>query len=228
MYVSFARAPDASAQGLPHPQHVVVLNIRPTPHRADALCYADMAQRDDDISHDIPAAQHDTPAAQHDTPNDISRYTVPEAAQALGISPEAVRNRLSRGTLKSVKESGTVYVLLDADMAQPTGGIPPGTPTDKSRYTTDTPHGMSGENAARSLLSAKDETIRVLREQLEAEREANRENRRIIAGLVQRVPELEATPEPREAPETASGGMEGVEVPIAEEKRSWWRKMFGA
>ena len=29
-----------------------------------------------------------------------------------------------------------------------------------------------------------------LREQLKEEREANRENRRIIAGLVQRVPEL--------------------------------------
>jgi hypothetical protein len=33
---------------------------------------------------------------------------------------------------------------------------------------------------------------------------ANRENRRIIAGLVQRVPELEAAPEPRELPQTAS------------------------
>jgi hypothetical protein len=41
-------------------------------------------------------------------------------------------------------------------------------------------------------VAAKDETINLLRSQLEAEREANRENRRIIAGLVQRVPGLEA------------------------------------
>jgi hypothetical protein len=45
---------------------------------------------------------------QGDTPRDISRLIVPEAARQLGISPEAVRNRLSRGTLKSVKEGGTV------------------------------------------------------------------------------------------------------------------------
>ncbi len=54
------------------------------------------------------------------------------------------------------------------------------------------------------MISAKDEAIRVLREQLEAEREASAELRRIVAGLVQRVPELEAPPEPREAPETTS------------------------
>jgi hypothetical protein len=45
-----------------------------------------------------------------------------------------------------------------------------------------------------------------LREQLDAERKANRENRRIIAGLVQRLPELEpaASSEPRESPESAT------------------------
>ena len=65
------------------------------------------------------------------------------------------------------------------------------TPNDTLRYTDCGSGDISGEAA--SLISAKDETIRVLSEQLEAEREANRENRRIIAGLVQRVSELEAS-----------------------------------
>ena len=129
-----------------------------------------------------------------DKSSDISRLAVPEAAQALGISPEAVRNRLSRGTLKSEKENGSVYVLLQtSNMPRSTAD----TPNDTSRCTNGGSGDISGEAA--SLVSAKDETIRVLSEQLEAEREANRENRRIIAGLVQRVPELEASPSSEKA-----------------------------
>ena len=107
------------------------------------------------------------------TPQGVSPLTVPEAARALGISPEAVRNRLSRGTLNSEKENGTVYVLLPADRGQCTD--------DRSRYTADIPDGTSrriGDTSndilrdSASLMSAKDETIRVLSEQLEAERTA--------------------------------------------------------
>jgi hypothetical protein len=46
------------------------------------------------------------------------RYTVSEAADMLGITTGAVRNRLSRGTLRKTRESGTVYVLLPADMSR--------------------------------------------------------------------------------------------------------------
>ena len=164
----------------------------------------------------------DTPP---DTPADISRFTVPEAARALGISPEAVRNRLSRGTLDSIKENGTVYVLLENDMARSTTD----TPNDRPRSTAGTPGDTPDAHVA--LVAAKDETINLLRSQLEAEREANRENRRIIAGLVQRVPELEA---PRNGHETATvepdreqhrpsteGPQEGTG------RRSWWRTWFG-
>ena len=43
-YKSRLHAPQAaSAQCLPHPQHVVVLNIRPTPRRTDELSLAFMA-----------------------------------------------------------------------------------------------------------------------------------------------------------------------------------------
>jgi hypothetical protein len=169
----------------------------------------------------------DTPP---DTPTDISRLTVPEAARALGISPEAVRNRLSRGTLDSVKENGTVYVLLEADMARSTAD----TANDRPRSTADRPGDTPDAHAA-ALVAAKDETIDLLRSQLEAEREANRENRRIIAGLVQRVPELEA---PRNGRETATAeGAQGAEhqpategpheAPERRAEQSRWRRWFG-
>ncbi len=44
----------------------------------------------------------------------MSRYTVEEAAGALGMTIGAVRHRLSKGNLRSVEEHGTVYVLLPA------------------------------------------------------------------------------------------------------------------
>jgi hypothetical protein len=53
-------------------------------------------------------------------------------------------------------------------------------------------------------MSAKDETIGVLKAQLEAERAAGAELRRIVATLVQRVPEPEVAQEPREGHTTVS------------------------
>jgi DNA repair exonuclease SbcCD ATPase subunit len=38
---------------------------------------------------------------------------VPQAAQALGITEGAIRGRLKRGTLRSHREAGTVYVVLE-------------------------------------------------------------------------------------------------------------------
>src|ERR671911_684721 len=91
------------------------------------------------------------------TPPGISRLTVPEAARALGISPEAIRNRLSRRTLNSVKEDGTVYVLLEADRLRHTDDTSDGTPRsadNRFRYTDDTTGDIPRD--ADSLISAKD------------------------------------------------------------------------
>jgi hypothetical protein len=41
------------------------------------------------------------------------RLTVPQAAQVLGITEGAVRGRIKRGTLRSHREAGTVYVVLE-------------------------------------------------------------------------------------------------------------------
>jgi excisionase family DNA binding protein len=143
--------------------------------------------------------------------------TVAEAAEALGISQEAVRMRIKRGTLRSERRDGRVFVLLG-----------PYRPGDQ---TTDRP----GEQGA--LISAKDDLIVTLREQLQAERQAHAEARRIIAGLVERIPpQLEAPPEAREttvpaseAPDRGAGRSqeEASESAQANPGRGFWARLFG-
>jgi excisionase family DNA binding protein len=144
------------------------------------------------------------------------KLTVQEAAEVLGTSVDAVRMRVRRGSLESEKDpDGRVYVWVDSDQSE-------------------TKPGLNGEST--TLISAKDETIRVLSEQLEAEREANRENRRIIAALTQRIPELEApaSPEPSgasdsvfEEPERAEPRSATGSAQEGAERVSWWRRVFG-
>jgi hypothetical protein len=93
-----------------------------------------------------------------------------EAAEVLGTSVDAVRMRIRRGSLELDKEPGNrVHVRGDSDSAE-------------TKLRPD------GETTV--LVFAKVDPIHVLCEQIEAEREASREARRIIAGLVQRIPEL--------------------------------------
>jgi len=139
---------------------------------------------------------------------------VAEAAEILGISAEAVRGRIRRGTLPVEREAGTVYVLLDTA----TGSR---TTSDQSRTTAD----QSGDRT--------DLLISELQDRVRSLEEANRENRRIIAALTSRIPAIEA---PQEAPDS-SDTVE--EEPQREEphpatgeaqegaRRPWWRRMFG-
>ncbi len=142
-----------------------------------------------------------------------------EASEVLGVTVEAVRGRIKRGTLEHERDSGTVYVLLHADQ-MPTGPRPGvDQPTDR----------LQSDSSA--LISAKDETITTLREQLQAERQAHAEARRIIAGLVERIPPaIEAPREAREAPETVAEESERAEHYSAARgtqeatRRPWWRR----
>ena len=149
------------------------------------------------------------------------RLTVQEAAEVLGTSVDAVRMRVRRGTLESEKDpDGRVHVWVNGD-------------------STETRPRLDGEPSA--LISAKDETIRVLSEQLESEREARRRADTIIAQLTQanaalaaRVPELEAPQKSPEAAETVEDEPERTDfrpsVGEVEEgaQRPWWRRVFGS
>jgi excisionase family DNA binding protein len=141
------------------------------------------------------------------------RLTVQEAAEVLGTSVDAVRMRVRRGSLQSEKDpDGRVYVWMDGD-------------------SSETKPGLDSEPSM--LISAKDETIHILTQQLEAERRANEENRRIIAALTSRIPAIEAPPDERESPQTAQEEPEGAkprpDAPGGQEgvRRPWWRRVFG-
>jgi len=148
----------------------------------------------------------------------MSRYTVTQAADMLGISTGAVRNRLSRGTLRSVKEGGTVYVLLTPDI-----------PRDVKRDVDDTPGGIPHPEPD-ALTSELRDRLHYVEEQLEAERQAHAEARRLLMAALERIPpQLEA----RESPVAAEDASEGAEPRPApgetqeDVQRPWWRRMFG-
>jgi hypothetical protein len=148
-----------------------------------------------------------------------NRVSVYDAAEVMGVTVDAIRKRISRGTIPYERdEQGRVWVLLDTDQ-------------DAASKVHDTDQPQSDTTA---LISAKDEMIAALREQLEQANERDRENRRIIAALTSRIPQLEApaeTPEAYEAAEEQQGrGQPHADAPGAQEgaqPRSWWRRMLG-
>jgi len=156
----------------------------------------------------------DTSATGHTTGHGVGdRYNIPDAAKVLGLTEEAVRQRVKRGTLNSIKVDGKLYVLLE-----------PAATTDTS---TDQEQPVNDRSR---LVDTLESEITHLRRQLEQANERDRENRRIIAALTQRIPELEpaidVTPESRESPTTSSEEQGNGESPETE-KRSWWRRFFG-
>jgi hypothetical protein len=146
--------------------------------------------------------------------------TLRDAAQVLGISKEAVRKRVKRGTLPSdVGEDGRRYVYLDAG-GDDGGDVGP-------------PRRVPG--AVPGPYDPRDELIATLKEQLEAERNAHAETRRIAYTLAQRVPELEHPRDEAHGPETDAATTEGTETltdrvqaeTASSRPRSWWKRFFG-
>jgi hypothetical protein len=145
------------------------------------------------------------------------RILLKEAASALGISKDAVRQRIRRGTLRSDKgEDGRVYVYLDA-------------------YADDV-HADALRERGRDhdLVDELRDRVRYLERQVEEERDARRRADTLLARLMDRVPELESTSEARQSPETVEETPERAEprpdAPGPQEgtQRPWWRRMFGS
>src|SRR5215212_5464972 len=151
----------------------------------------------------------------HDQPPTSRRLTVQEAALLLGVTVDAVRGRIKRGTLESTKgEDGTVYVMVEE--------------TDQP---SDQPNGQSQPAADESgLVDHMQDQIDYLRRQLEVWQEEARRKDHIIAALTERIPELEpareASPEPSGAPVSQSDNGSNSDPPEQEERRSWWRRLF--
>ena len=126
--------------------------------------------------------------------------TVQQAADILGISTEATRQRIKRGTLPTERdEAGNVFVLLQA------GATNEHTNAD-STHTNDV--GTDDGTVLASLLESQQDQIEYLREALRTRDRELSEMRRLLAGALERIPELPppdtSSPEPRESPQTAS------------------------
>src|SRR5215213_9336895 len=155
-----------------------------------------------------------------DQPHDSDGTTVADAARVLGISEGAVRKRVERGKLSAERTpDGRLLVFLGA------------TTTDATHDTThDRLRPSRGDRYTRSL----EDQVEYLRRQLERRDEELREHRRLLAGLIERVPELEAAApqEPSEAPETVEEAPEKAEPHSATGgaqegmRRPWWRRVF--
>ena len=151
----------------------------------------------------------------------MRRLTINQAADQLGISADAIRGRIKRGTIAHEREGGRVYVLLDADRPRPGRDHPSDHPSDHP-----------GESDA--LTSQMQGRIDSLERQLEAERQAHGEARRIIAGLVERIPPAIEPPSVAPgSPEAGRDAGEGPPRPDAPEpqegaRRPWWRRWFGS
>ena len=154
------------------------------------------------------------------------RVSVDEAARALGLSVDAVRKRVQRGTIEHEKDAaGRVRILLDS-------------PDNASTLRDERPD-TTGQASA--LVAAKDETIEELRDrvrrlehELDTRNEEIRRRDHLLAAALERMPALEAPQEPRESPTPSPEASEGTtpqpereEAEETAQPRPWWRRIIG-
>jgi hypothetical protein len=149
----------------------------------------------------------------------VERLSVVEAAERLGVTRDAIHKRIRRGSIEHEQGAdGRFYVYVD-------------TSTSGLDLSVD-------ESKDESKVEVMERLIARLELELEQANERDRENRRIIAALTQRIPAIEAAPTemPPEAPGAATeqpgrvepqASVEGEESASERpEERSWWRRMF--
>jgi hypothetical protein len=131
------------------------------------------------------------------------RVSVDEAPALLGIEKGSVKKRIQRGKLRSEKDAtGTVYVYVNRSEAV----------QDKSQGQSQTDR----DELVEELRDRVHYLERVLQDEREARTEERRRHDTLMAQLVQRIPELEASSERRESPETAEEERERADpVPMS-------------
>jgi hypothetical protein len=175
----------------------------------------------------------------------VERLPVAQAAEVLGVTRDAIHKRIQRGTIDYEKgDDGRFYVFVDTSTQwlHSSKDTSTDTSTDESRV----------ESGA--LISEMRGRIEDLRAQLEAERQAHAEARRLLLSALEKIPPaIEAPSEPPESPTAATPQPGRVEpqAPLEEaqeapemhmpeagggplprdrqtpSERPWWRRMFG-
>jgi hypothetical protein len=144
------------------------------------------------------------------------RVDLQTAAELLGISSDAVRKRAKRGTIPyETGVDGKLYVWVDEASPGETDDYPD-EPTDRDQG--DLVAELRGQvDYLQGIIETRDRELS--------------EMRRLLAGALERIPEIEAPQEPRGARETPTEGEPGTETPAGDtgepRGRSWWRRFFG-
>jgi hypothetical protein len=167
--------------------------------------------------------RHDRQATAHNRQKTVRLVAVPEATEILGVTPDAVRSRLRRGKLRKDRdEDGTVLVALEVENDD-----------GRDRQADHSDRQATGQPTL-ALVEALQDQIDHLRKELDEAHQANRENRRLLAAALERIPEIEApqeaSGEQRESPVTSSevsgnGGVKG-NAEQSKERRSWLYRFF--
>ena len=128
-----------------------------------------------------------------DRPGDeMVRLNVAEAARRLGISEAGVRKRVQRGQLPHERaHDGRLFVWVS-----------PG----ETRHATSRDEAEESRDTA-PLIEEMRDRLRYVEGQLEAERQAHGETRRLLLSALEKIPpaiEAPASPEPRETPSEAT------------------------
>jgi excisionase family DNA binding protein len=159
---------------------------------------------------------------------DNKGLTISEAATLLGVHKNTIRNRIKDGTYKAEKvitERGHTW-LIERESIFDNNNLTNNTLSNGS-------HVVVNQDVSQALQGVLEPFVRDLgnvREELGRERALRERAEQELAELKQR---LEAPPEPRESPVSASEGQAYTHVPLEEEKpvsrwRSWLHRLFGA
>jgi len=165
---------------------------------------------------DIPGA------AQRSAQHARRKLTVAQAADALGVTVDAVRSRIKRETIEHVREEGRVYVILGDDQGE--------TSADQANDQHSAQYDDQGQGEPERDPDYRDELVEELRDRVRYLEEESRRKDHLLAAALERIPAIEAPRETRASSETPSDGEAGTGTPAGDTgqpRRSWWRKFFG-
>ena len=150
----------------------------------------------------------------------LDRISVAEAAQRLGVKEQAIRKRISRGTLQHDKdEDGRVYVYITSE------------PQDEVQSID-----AQANTYLEALVDTLQEQNRFLREELARKDAILLNMTEAMKAIAPSAQEEEASSEPRGSPEMATedrvepaaAPSEPTEGPQESSWRPWWRRIFSA
>jgi hypothetical protein len=143
------------------------------------------------------------------------RFTVSQAAKHLSTTESSIRHKVNRNSIPHERDEETnrVYILIDE--------------VEDEALSEDNQRHTNGElSDTQRLIDTLTMQLEATQESLRQEREANRENRRLLAAALERIPAIEASPESREPPVAPAQEQGDGDAPPEQEKRSWLHRFF--